>query len=202
MKLGGARAVGNSFRFTEHRSEPRPAGSVSWPQQAAEADKDAVEPLWGRPSGLLPGFCPARNFTSEPVAPAISSPVFLTTIRPICRDSKEELCGFLQTLLPLGGAQRFNPRPSGIKDRSRRQPEPHQIVAVLPGQNQVMLPAIEAPAQQRTPLIDGAPIRSQIHARAFRRCRQQKHIPSVPAGCNPELIRLDVVPLFRMKKSP
>jgi hypothetical protein len=55
MMLGGARAVGNSFRFTEHRSEPRPAGSVSWPQQAAEADKDAVEPLWGQ------GFCPAAE---------------------------------------------------------------------------------------------------------------------------------------------
>jgi hypothetical protein len=33
---------------------------------------------WGSPSGLPPSFRSARSFTSEPVAPAILSPVFLS----------------------------------------------------------------------------------------------------------------------------
>ncbi len=34
-------------------------------------------------------------------------------------DSGEELCGFFQTLLPLRGAQGFNPRPPCIEDLPR-----------------------------------------------------------------------------------
>ena len=63
-----------------------------------------------------------------------------------------------------------------------------------------MLPAIEAPAQQRTPLIYSASLGSEVHACAVRRSSQQKHLTSVPAGNRPELVRRNLVPLFRMQK--
>lgn len=63
-----------------------------------------------------------------------------------------------------------------------------------------MLPAIEASAQQWTSLIYGAPLGSEVHTRAFRRCSQQKHLAPITAGGNPELVRLDLVALFGMQK--
>ena len=45
----------------------------------AKTDQDAAQPSWGRPPGLPPSPSSARSVTSVPVAPAISSPVFLRT---------------------------------------------------------------------------------------------------------------------------
>jgi hypothetical protein len=41
--------------------------------RTAKLNEDAVEPVWGQ------GFRSARSFTSEPVAPAILSPVLVPT---------------------------------------------------------------------------------------------------------------------------
>jgi hypothetical protein len=47
--------------------------------RAAKADKDAAQPLWGRRFDAAVELPLGPDFTSLPVAPAISSPVFVWT---------------------------------------------------------------------------------------------------------------------------
>ncbi len=74
-------------------------GVFHGPQRAAKGNEDATQPVWGRPSGLPPGFRPARNFTSagsagDLVAGVLTNRVFrvvfgrvsnLFPIPPCCR---------------------------------------------------------------------------------------------------------------------
>ncbi len=56
--------------------------------RAAKGDEDATQPVWGGPSGLQPGFRPARNFTSagsagDLVAGVLTNRVFDRAIREL-----------------------------------------------------------------------------------------------------------------------
>ena len=66
-----------------------------------------------------------------------------------------------------------------------------------------MLPAIEAPAQQRAAIVDGASRRAQIHALAVRLGgEQEQRIPRRLVRHHPMPVLFDLVAVFRMKKEP
>jgi hypothetical protein len=101
--------------------------------------------------------------------------------------SGKELFPCIGACLPFGGAKRFDARPPRIENGARRQLQPNEVVAGLPGQDAVVLPAIEAPAQQRPALIDCASRRPQMYTPTTRICCQQKNgiacLVSIPYSC-------------------
>jgi hypothetical protein len=102
--------------------------------------------------------------------------------------------------LPLPGTQAFQARPTRVEYGPRRQPQPYKIVAVLSGEDEIVLAAIEAPAQDRAAIIDRASRSAKIHALTIRLGGQQKHwISCGPIRHNPMRVRLDFIPLFRME---
>ena len=118
------------------------------------------------------------------------------------RKSREEFVPRLEAFFLLLRAQRGEPGPGGVENRSRRQLQADQIVAILPGQNQVVLPAIEGPANQRPPLIDGAAVFAEIHARSVRRRFEKKDGFARAAGYCAGAVRVRIITLLRMKKQP
>jgi hypothetical protein len=61
--------------------------------------------------------------------------------------SGEELAPRFEALLLLFGAQRCDSRAARVENGSRRELQANEIIPILPGQNQVVLSAIETPAQ-------------------------------------------------------
>ena len=88
---------------------------------------------------------------------------------------REELFAFLQAFLPLLGGQALQARPACIKHRPGRQPQSYKIVPILSGEDEIVLPAIEAPAQQRAAIIDRASRSAKVHALAVRLGGEKKH---------------------------
>ncbi len=57
--------------------------------RAAKADEDATQPVWGRPSGLPPGFRPARKFTSAGSAGDLVAGVLQRSVALRCKQPLE-----------------------------------------------------------------------------------------------------------------
>jgi hypothetical protein len=113
---------------------------------------------------------------------------------------REEFLALLQTFLPLLRTQSLQPRPARIEHGPRGKPQFHKIVPVLSGEDEIVLPAIETPAQERATIIDRAPRSAEIHALTVRLGSEQIYrIPSRQIRHNAMPVPRDFVSLFRVE---
>ena len=68
----------------------------------------------------------------------------------------EKFLAFVQAFFALRGTQAPEARATSVEYGAGREPQLHQIVTVLPGKNQIVLAAIETPAEKWAALVDGA----------------------------------------------
>jgi hypothetical protein len=117
--------------------------------------------------------------------------------------SREILLSQLQTLFSFGGAQGLQTQFPRIENSSRGQPDVDQIVPVLPRENEVVFPAVEAAAQEWPAIINGAAVRSEVHASApLVRGKSENRIAVDAVAQNLALVGFHVVPFVRMKDKP
>jgi hypothetical protein len=115
----------------------------------------------------------------------------------LLQGSREKLFAFRQTFSAFRGTQRLQARPARIEYRSRREAKSDEIVTVLPRKHQIVFPAIERPAQMRTPIVDGASARAEIDALSTAVCGKREYRVSVLAMCYyPKLVRFDIVSIL------
>src|SRR3569833_80020 len=84
--------------------------------------------------------------------------------------SGEEFLAGFQTLLLLRRAERRESGASRVECRSRRKLQSNQVIAILPGEDEVMLSAIEPAAYQRPPFVNRAAALAQINAGSLWSC--------------------------------
>jgi hypothetical protein len=122
------------------------------------------------------------------------------TVSPAAR-LREEVFPFVHAFLPLLGTQAPQARSTRIEHGPRRQPQSHKIVPVLSGKDEIVLAAVETPAQERATIIDRASRSAEINALTVCLGGEEEYrIPSrlIPHHAMP--VRLHFVALFRVKK--
>src|SRR5205823_12376197 len=116
---------------------------------------------------------------------------------------REILFAHLETLFSFRRAQRLHALFSSVENSSRGQPDVDQIVPVLPRENEVVFPAVEATAQEWAAVVNRAAILAEIDALAAPvRGKGENGIAAGPLAQDLILVRFDVVPLIRIKDKP
>jgi hypothetical protein len=114
---------------------------------------------------------------------------------------REELLAFVQTFFPLLRTQTLQTRATGVEHGPRRKPDSHKIVPVLPGKDEIVLPAVETPAEEGAAIIDRASRSTEIHALTVRLGGEQKYrLPRRLIRRNAMPVRLHLVALFRVEE--
>ena len=114
---------------------------------------------------------------------------------------REELVAFLEALPALPGTQTLHARPARIEHGPGRQPQFDEIVPVLFGKDEIVLAAIESPAEEGAAVVDRASRSAEIDALAVRLGGEQENrIPRRAIGHHAMPVRLDFVAPFRVEK--
>jgi hypothetical protein len=112
----------------------------------------------------------------------------------------EELFAGLLAFPAFSGAQCLQPGSACIEYGTGRESDPDQVVAVLPRKNQVMLAAIEAAAEVRPALVDGAAGFAEINTGALLIGGENENGLAVIAMAGDlALVAFDIVSQFGME---
>ena len=96
-------------------------------------------------------------------------------------------------------AQGLQPGTSGIKHDAGRLPDTHQIIPILPGQDEIVFAAIETTAKEWSPLVNSAAGGPQIDTSTVAGGQQIYRLPFAIRQ-NLMLIRRYIVTMVRMEE--
>lgn len=102
--------------------------------------------------------------------------------------------------MPFALGKRAQATPASVENRAGGQAEANEVIAILARQHQVVFPAVETAAEGWTTVVDGAPGRTEVNARAIAVGFEQMDGAAFRMVKANGSVGGDVVSHFRMQK--